>query len=72
MQNEMNTNLLFFDEILDGSADSEGGEYIVDLLTTMENANVFVISHSPDKWSDKFRSIINISRENGYSVITSG
>jgi DNA repair exonuclease SbcCD ATPase subunit len=72
MQNEMNTNLLFFDEILDGSADSEGAEYIVDLLTTMENTNVFVISHSVDKWLDKCRSVINISRENGYSVITSG
>lgn len=67
MQNKMNTNLLIFDEIFDSSMDQAGVDAFVDLLGGIKNTNVFVISHTPDKLADKFRSSISFGKENGFS-----
>lgn len=67
MQNNMSTNLLIFDEIFDSSMDQAGVDSFVDLLGSIKNTNVFVISHTPDKLADKFRSNISFGKENGFS-----
>jgi DNA repair exonuclease SbcCD ATPase subunit len=67
MQNNMSTNLLIFDEIFDSSMDQAGVDSFVDLLGNIKNTNVFVISHTPDKLADKFRSNISFGKENGFS-----
>ena len=69
LQNNMNTNLLVLDEIMEASADVAGTEAFIELLNKQTEMNVFVISHSPDRWSDKFRSSISISKEAGFSKI---
>jgi DNA repair exonuclease SbcCD ATPase subunit len=69
MQNKMSTNLLIFDEIFDSSMDQAGVDAFVELLGRMKNTNVFVISHTPDKLADKFRSSISFEKENGFSRI---
>jgi DNA repair exonuclease SbcCD ATPase subunit len=69
MQNKMSTNLLIFDEIFDSSMDQAGVDAFVELLGSIKNTNVFVISHTPDKLADKFRSSISFEKENGFSKI---
>lgn len=67
IQNKMNTNLLIFDEIFDSSMDQSGVDAFVDLLKELKGTNTFVISHTPDKFSDKFTSSITFSKEGGFS-----
>ena len=69
LQNNMNTNLLVLDEITEASADIAGTEAFIELLNKQQNLNVFVISHNPDRWVDKFRSSISIVKEGGFSKI---
>ncbi|MDD5150434.1 MAG: hypothetical protein PHC28_08105, partial [Flavobacterium sp.] len=69
LQNDSATNLLFFDETLDGSGDSKFTESIIELFDNLNNTNIFVISHSADKWADKFRSQIVVGREQGFSKL---
>jgi len=72
LQNNMSCNVLFFDEILDGSLDEDGTSSLIDLLNSLNNINVFVISHSPDRWVDMFKSTIAFGKENGYSKMIEG
>lgn len=69
MQNNLNTNLLVFDEILDGSIDTGGADAFIDLIQTMQDINIFVVSHSPDRWSDKFRGNLVFGKEGGFSKL---
>lgn len=69
MQNNLNTNLLVFDEILDGSIDNGGADAFIDLIQTMQDINIFVVSHSPDRWSDKFRGNLIFGKEGGFSKL---
>lgn len=69
MQGNVSTNLLIFDEIFDSSLDSGGAESLADLLTFMENLNVFIITHTPEKIADKVRSIMKVEKEDGFSVL---
>ena len=71
MKNSANTNLLLLDEVLEGSLDSAGTEYITNLLTTLgDNCNVFVISHNTDAIIDKFSNVITVEKRHDFSVIT--
>ena len=45
MKNCANTNLLIIDEIFDSSLDNAGTEEFMKILYSLENENVFVISH---------------------------
>jgi len=67
LQGNVSTNLLFFDEVFDSSLDSNGAEALADLMNQLEDLNVFIITHTPDKIMDKVRSIIKIERVNGFS-----
>ena len=69
LQNQMNTNLIFFDEILDGSGDGKFTESVIELFDKLTDLNIFVITHAADKWADKFRSQIVVDREHGFSKL---
>lgn len=70
LKNSANTNLLICDEVLDGALDGESTESLLKIFGDLEsNVNLFVITHSPDQYSDKFRSSICFEKINNYSVI---
>ncbi|MFA6199176.1 MAG: AAA family ATPase [Bacteroidales bacterium] len=69
LQNDFSTNLIFFDEVLDGSGDSTFTESMIELFNSLQGENIFVITHSEDKWADKFRSTIKVERRLGFSII---
>lgn len=72
MKNSSSTNLLLLDEVMDGSLDGMGMEYVMSLLNaaSAENTNVFVISHRGDQMYDKFRSVIKFEKKQNYSVMS--
>ena len=69
MKNSAATNLLVLDEVFDASLDTNGCEEFLKLIHSMENANVFVISHKGDILQDKFRSSIRFEKSNNFSRI---
>lgn len=69
MQNAMFCNVLFLDEITDASMDDEGTEIFAQMLTTLKDNNVFIITHKPEKLDNIARSTIVIDKKDGYSYI---
>ena len=70
MKNSINTNILFLDEVLDGSLDASGIDYFLSIMNQFgENTNVFVISHR--EVADKFDNIIRVQKKNQFSIISS-
>jgi DNA repair exonuclease SbcCD ATPase subunit len=70
MKNSVNTNLLLMDEIFDSSLDTQGTEYLLQLLNTLEEGtNIFVISHKGDVLLDRFKNNIRFEKHNDFSVI---
>jgi DNA repair exonuclease SbcCD ATPase subunit len=67
LKNSLNTNLLIMDEVFDSSLDQAGVDAFVDMIPAMSDTNVFVVSHTPDKLVDKFRSEIAFKMENNFS-----
>lgn len=67
-KNSTNTNLLILDEVFDGSMDGAATEELVNILTTMDKANVFVISHRQDLL-DKFSASIEFAKVGQFSKI---
>lgn len=66
----MHCNLLILDEILDSSLDSVGCDAFMEIIThPSSNTNLFVVSHSPDKWADKFRSSLKFEKVDGFSQL---
>ena len=70
MKNSANTNLLILDEVFDASLDANGCEEFLKLIHSLENANVFVISHKGDILQDKFRSTIKFEKHKNFSRIS--
>lgn len=68
MKSTSSTSLLLLDETFDGSIDADGSDAIAAILRTLEDTNVFCISHN-EKMFDKFRSMIKFGKVNNYSVI---
>lgn len=69
-KNSANANLLLLDEIFDSSLDSNGTDYVMNLLNTIgSDTNVFVISHKGDQLFDKFRSTIKFEKHQNFSRI---
>jgi len=70
LRNSVSTNIVFFDETLDGSLDEMG---IADLIEHIHNLNVndsvFVISHRGDAISDRFSQHIRTRKEKNFSVL---
>jgi DNA repair exonuclease SbcCD ATPase subunit len=70
MKNSVNTNLLFMDEILDSSLDTNGMDYFMSMMEDMKDTNLFVISHRTDQVSDKFDAVITVTKKNDFSVVS--
>jgi len=70
MKADADTNLIFFDEILDASLDEEGSDALMTILKTFNNAgkSIFVISHRETNQS-RFDKIIEIYQESNFSKI---
>jgi DNA repair exonuclease SbcCD ATPase subunit len=70
MKNSLNTNLLILDEIFSSSLDQAAVEFLTEMLTnSLENTNVFVITHHPDQFIDSFDRHIQFEKKNDFSVI---
>jgi len=70
LKNSTNTNILILDEVFDSSLDTNGTEYLMNILHLLEDVNLFVISHKGDILQDKFRSIIKFEKVNNFSRIS--
>ena len=70
MKNSANTNLLILDEVFDASLDANGCEEFLKLIHSLEDTNVFVISHKGDILQDKFRSTIKFEKHKNFSRIS--
>jgi len=68
LKNSINTNLLIMDEVGDSSLDAEATDVLWEILSDLENTNVFVISHKATN-GDKFRSLIEIFKDGNFSKI---
>ena len=69
MKNSTNTNLLILDEIFDSSLDGQGTDEFLKILGTLENENVFIISHKQDQLVDKFSNVIKFEKFRNFSHI---
>ncbi len=68
-RNSINTNILFFDEVLDSSLDSEGIDSYLEIIKRLtEGSNVFIISHN-DKNIDRIDNSIKFVKRKGFSRI---
>lgn len=69
MKNSTNTNLLIFDEVLDGSMDVDGSDILMRVLTEFGgDTNIFVISHNQAHF-DKFANVIKFEKKKNFSCI---
>lgn len=68
-KNSLNTNLLIMDEVFDSSLDQDGVDAFMSIIPSLGDANIFVISHTPDKLYDKFRSHLTFTTHNQFSII---
>ena len=70
LRNSVSTNLLFMDEILDGSSDSNGVEALIDILHKLNpNDNIFVISHRGSEYQDKFQHFIQFEKVKNFTQL---
>jgi len=70
LKNSVNTNLLIFDEVFDGSLDINGTEEFMKLINMMnDGANIFVITHKTDQMIDKFKHTIRFSKVKNFSQV---
>ena len=70
MRNSLNTNILFFDELLDSSLDINGTEEALKILNkTDPGNNIFIISHRVDQMLDKFDHTIKFEKTKNFSKI---
>lgn len=74
-KNSMATNLLIFDEIVDGAMDAEGVDSFLKIVDNLENQNVIIISHNQillDKVNTDFGRVqsINFEKKKNFSTVT--
>lgn len=70
-RNSISTNILFFDEILDSSLDSDGIEDFFNIIKHLtKGTNTFIISHN-DKSIDNVENSIEFTKIKEFSHITS-
>jgi DNA repair exonuclease SbcCD ATPase subunit len=68
-RNSISTNILFFDEILDSSLDSEGIDNFIKIIKHLtKDVNTFIISHN-SKCIDSVDNIIEFKKVKGFSHI---
>lgn len=69
LQNNLSCNVLFFDEMTDASLDIEGSNVLGTMLHELQDTNVFIITHTPEKLENIARSHIRFKKVDGYSKI---
>lgn len=70
MRNSMSTNILIFDEVFDGSLDTSGVDDLVKIINEVAHTeNIFVISHRPDAWYDKFERVLRFEKKSNFSQL---
>lgn len=69
LKNSVNVNIQFFDEIIDGASDEDGIEAFLNLISSNEDSNVFVISHRSDNILDKFDRVIQVEKVKNFSRV---
>jgi DNA repair exonuclease SbcCD ATPase subunit len=69
LKNSTNTNLLILDEVFDSSLDTNGTEELMKILHSLEDVNLFVISHKGDILQDKFVNTIKFDKVKNFSRI---
>lgn len=70
MKNSASCNLLFFDETLDRSLDSDSIDSFLTMLREMENSNIFIITHRGADPVYFDRTIQVEKRPDGFSVMS--
>lgn len=68
MKNAINVNILICDEILDQSLDAIGVDNFFNIIGSLSNTNLFVISHR-ENMQDKFDGHLKITKKNNFTVI---
>jgi DNA repair exonuclease SbcCD ATPase subunit len=70
LKNTVATNLLILDEVADAGLDNTSSGLVVDILREFsKTAHVFVITHHPELYFDKFDSLLQFEKRNNYSVV---
>tara|TARA_B100001057_G_scaffold477943_1_gene547851 strand:- start:102 stop:1814 length:1713 start_codon:yes stop_codon:yes gene_type:complete len=69
MKNSVSTNLLILDEIFDSSLDINGTDDFLKIINTLQDENVFIISHKTDIISDKFANQIKVEKHKNFTRI---
>lgn len=69
LKNSAKTNLLMFDEILDGNLDLNARDVAHEIITNIPDANVIVISHASAN-PDDFDRILQVEKQGDFSVVT--
>lgn len=68
LRNSTSTNILILDEVFDGSGDSTTKDNLIKILNTLEDTNIFVISHS-EIMIDKIENVIKFEKHSNFSRI---
>lgn len=72
IRNSTTTNLLIFDEVFDGSLDTQGSEEFIKIIDTLaKDMNIFIISHKTDQMLEKFDNVIKFEKYKNFSRIVS-
>lgn len=71
LRNSASTNLLIFDETMDGSLDADGTEEFLKILKiAAPESNVFVISHKRDAMLDRFDRVLSFDKIKNFSQMS--
>lgn len=67
LKNSVNCNIIFFDEVFDGSLDGYGTDHFLKIIRyEIKDANIFVITHKTGL-EDKFDCVYNVEKIKGFS-----
>lgn len=70
LRNSASTNLLIFDEIMDGSLDNDGTDEFMKILNSAsDSANIFIISHKTESMLDKFERVLKVEKIKNFSEV---
>ena len=57
------------DEIFDSSLDGQGTDDFLKILNTLENENIFIISHKTDMIADRFKNVIRYEKVGNFTKV---
>lgn len=67
--NSISTNLLFLDEFDSGVLDEDGLKNMQDIILSLKNCNVFIISHNVENFETISNRVLTLSKNNGITCI---